>query len=88
MRQRVAPVNTIFLGTPQNKHMVALKLPCLWYNKRSNMNKTIGQLIKEDHWSTRRLAVSLNITEADLKGVKWEKSNKPYKKSKKQSYLW
>jgi len=39
MRQRVAPVNTIFLGTPQNKHMVALKLPCLWYNKRSNMNK-------------------------------------------------
>ena len=23
------------------------------------MNKTIGQLIKEDHWSTRRLAVSM-----------------------------
>ena len=26
------------------------------------MNKTIGQLIKEDHWSTRGLAVAINIT--------------------------
>ena len=52
------------------------------------MNKTIGQLIKEDHWSTRRLAVAINITNKDLKGVKWEKSNKPYKKLKKKSYLW
>ena len=52
------------------------------------MNKTIGQLIKEDHWSTRRLAVAINITNKDLKGVKWAKSNKQYKKSKKQSYLW
>ena len=52
------------------------------------MNKTIGQLIKEDHWSTRRLAVAMRITQADLKGVKWEKLNKPYKKSKKKSYLW
>ena len=53
------------------------------------------ELIKEDHWSTRRLAVAMRITKEDLKGtkedlkgVKWEKSNKPYKKSKKQSYLW
>jgi hypothetical protein len=30
------------------------------------MNKTIGQLIKENHWSTRRLAVAMNITQADL----------------------
>jgi len=59
------------------------------------MNKTIGQFIKEDHWSTRRLAVAMRITKEDLKGtkedlkgVKWEKSNKPYKKSKKKSYLW
>ena len=53
-----------------------------------NKNKTIGQLILEDHWSTRRLAVAINITKEDLKGVKWEKSNKPYKKLKKKSYLW
>ena len=52
------------------------------------MNKTIGQLIKEDHWSTRRLAVGMNLTNKDLEGVKWEKSNKPYKKLKKKSYLW
>ena len=59
------------------------------------MNKTMRELIKEDHWSTRRLAVAMRITKEDLKGtkedlkgVKWEKSNKPYKKSKKKSYLW
>ena len=59
------------------------------------MNKTMRELIKEDHWSTRRLAVAMNITKEDLKGtkedlkgVKWEKLNKPYKKSKKKSYLW
>ena len=28
------------------------------------------------------------MTNKDLEGVKWEKSNKPYKKSKKKSYLW
>ena len=28
------------------------------------------------------------LTNKDLEGVKWEKSNKPYKKSKKKSYLW
>ena len=50
------------------------------------MNKTIGQLIKEDHWSTRGLAVTINITKEDIQ--KWEKSNKRYKKSKKKSYLW
>ena len=52
----------------------------------TNINKTIGQLISEDHWSTRRLAVAINITKEDLK--KWAKSNKPYKKLKKKSYLW
>ena len=66
------------------------------------MNKTMRELIKEDHWSTRRLAVAMRITKEDLKGtkedlkgtkedlkgVKWEKSNKPYKKLKKKSYLW
>ena len=35
MRQRVALVYTVFLGMPQNKHMVALKLPqryvSMWY---------------------------------------------------------
>ena len=50
MRQRVALVYTVFLGTPQNKHMVALKLPCLWYNKRSNMkqDKHIQLNLSED----------------------------------------
>ena len=50
------------------------------------MNKPIGQLIKENHWSTRRLAVAMNITKEDIR--KWEKSNKRYKKLKKKSYLW
>jgi hypothetical protein len=50
------------------------------------MNKTIGQLIKEKHWSVDRLVVAINITKKDIQ--KWEKSNKPYKKSKKKSYLW
>ncbi len=49
-------------------------------------DEVIGQLIKEDHWSTRGLAVTINITKEDIQ--KWEKSNKPYKKSKKKSYLW
>lgn len=34
--------------------------------------KTIGQLIKENHWSVRGLAKSLRITKEDIK--KWEKS--------------
>ena len=50
------------------------------------MNKPIGQLIKENHWITRRLAVAMNITKEDIR--KWEKSNKQYKKLKKKSYLW
>ena len=52
------------------------------YLKRSNMNKTIGQLIKEKHWSVDRLVVAINITKKDIQ--KWEKSNKPYKKLKKK----
>jgi len=34
MRQRVALVYTVFLGMPQNKHMVALKLPQLCGTKK------------------------------------------------------
>ena len=48
--------------------------------------KKLGQLISEDHWSTRQLAIAINITKKDIQ--KWEKSNKPYKKLKKKSYLW
>jgi len=47
MRQRVALVYTVFLGTPQNKHMVALKLPqryvSMWYKK---YGLTLRKLIK------------------------------------------
>ena len=48
--------------------------------------KEIGQLISEDHWSTRRLAIAINITREDI--IKWEKLNKPSKKLKSKSYLW
>jgi DNA-binding XRE family transcriptional regulator len=41
--------------------------------------KKIGQLIKEKHWSVDRLAVAINITREDI--IKWEKSNKVFKKS-------
>ncbi len=50
------------------------------------MNKTIGQLVKDKHWSVQGLAKAINITKEDIR--KWEKSNKPYKKLKKKSYLW
>ena len=40
--------------------------------------KTIGQLIKENHWSVQALADSLKITKEDV--IKWEKLNKRYKK--------
>ena len=50
------------------------------------MNKTIRELIKDKHWSVQGLAKSLRLTIE--KEVKWEKSNKPYKKLKKKSYLW
>jgi len=50
------------------------------------MNKTIAQLVKDKHWSVQGLAKSINITKEDIQT--WEKSNKPYKKSKKKSYLW
>jgi len=50
------------------------------------MNKTIRELIKDKHWSVQGLAKSLRLTIE--KEVKWEKSNKPCKKSKKKSYLW
>ena len=42
--------------------------------------KKVGQLIKEKHWSVDRLAVSINITREDI--IKWEKSNKQFKKLK------
>ena len=48
--------------------------------------KKLGQLISEDHWSTRQLAVAINITREDI--IKWEKLNKPSKKLKSKSYLW
>ena len=48
--------------------------------------RKIGQLISEDHWSTRQLAVAINITKKDI--IKWEKLNKPSKKLKSKSYLW
>ncbi len=55
-------------------------------NKGNNMNKTIAQLVKDKHWSVQGLVKSINITKEDIQ--KWEKSNKPYKKLKKKSYLW
>ena len=44
--------------------------------------KTIGQLIKENHWSVQGLADSLKITKEDI--IKWEKLNKRYKNLKKK----
>ena len=58
----------------------------MWYKKRSTMNKTIAQLVKDKHWSVQGLVKSVRITKEDIQ--KWEKLNKPYKKSKKKSYLW
>jgi hypothetical protein len=45
------------------------------------IRKTIGQLIKEKHWSVDRLVVAINITKEDIR--KWEKLNKQYKKYKR-----
>ncbi len=45
------------------------------------IRKTIGQLIKEKHWSVDRLVVAINITKEDIR--KWEKLNKRYKKYKR-----
>ena len=45
------------------------------------IRKTIGQLIKEKHWSVDRLVVAINITKEDIK--KWARLNKRYKKYKK-----
>ena len=45
------------------------------------IRKTVGQLIKENHWSVQRLAVEINITKEDI--IKWEKLNKQYKKYKR-----
>ena len=44
------------------------------------IRKTIGQLIKEKHWSVDRLVVAINITKEDIK--KWARLNKPSKKLK------
>ena len=44
--------------------------------------KTIGQLIKENHWSVQGLSDSLKITKEDI--IKWEKLNKRYKNLKKK----
>ena len=49
------------------------------------MNKTMRELIEEKHWSVQGLAKTLGVIKRE---VRWEKSNKPYKKSKKKSYLW
>ena len=45
------------------------------------IRKTVGQLIKEKHWSVDRLAVAIRITKEDIR--KWEKLNKRYKKYKR-----
>ena len=47
--------------------------------------KKIGQLIKEKHWSVDRLAVAINITRDYI--IKWEKSNKVFKKLKNKSWI-
>jgi len=44
--------------------------------------KSIGQLVKDKHWSVEGLAKAINITQEDIR--KWEKLNKPYKKLKKK----
>ena len=46
------------------------------------MHKTIGQLVKDKHWSVQGLVKFINITKKDIQ--KWEKSNKPSKKLKKK----
>ena len=46
--------------------------------------KTVGQLIEDKHWSVEGLRASLNITKEHI--IKWEKSNKRYKKYNKK--LW
>ncbi len=45
------------------------------------IRKTVGQLIKENHWSVQRLAVAINITKEDIE--KWARLNKQYKKYKR-----
>ena len=45
------------------------------------IRKTIGQLIKEKHWSVDKLAVAINITKEDIR--KWARLNKQYKKYKR-----
>ena len=45
------------------------------------MNKTMRELIEEKHWSVQGLAKTLGVIKRE---VRWEKSNKPYKKSKKK----
>ena len=49
------------------------------------IRKKLGQLIKEKHWSVMGLAKSLNITKEHI--IKWEKSNKRYKKYKKMEIV-
>ena len=45
------------------------------------IRKTVGQLIKENHWSVQGLKASHQITKEHIR--KWEKLNKQYKKYKK-----
>ena len=45
------------------------------------IRKTVGQLIKENHWSVQGLKASLHITKEHI--IKWEKLNKLYKKYKR-----
>ena len=40
--------------------------------------KTVGQLIKENHWSVQGLKASLHIKKEHIR--KWEKLNRQYKK--------
>mgnify|MGYP002700833336 CR=1 FL=1 len=47
--------------------------------------KKVGQLAYEKHWSVDRLAVAINITREDI--IKWEKSNKVFKKLKNKSWI-
>ena len=47
--------------------------------------KSIGQLVKDKHWSVKGLAKAINITQEDIR--KWEKLNKPYKKLKNKSWI-
>ena len=45
------------------------------------IRKTVGQLIKDNHWSVQGLKASLHITKEHIR--KWEKLNRQYKKYKK-----